>query len=83
MTTPKRSIAALLSAGLLLTATAPVMAQSGAGDQQYQDPLGQTSKPKPKPKLVCKTRKQKRTRACKQLAAKQRAAARKRARAHR
>jgi len=62
MTTPKRSIAALLSAGLLLTATAPVMAQGGAGDQQYQDPLGQTSKPKPKkkPKLVCKTRKQKR-----------------------
>jgi hypothetical protein len=83
MTTPKRSIAALLSAGLLLTATAPVMAQGGAGDQQYQDPLGQTSKPKPKAKhkLVCKTRKQKRTRACKQLAAKQRAAAKKRAQA--
>ena len=78
MTTPKRTIATLLSAGMLLAAPGPVMAQGGAGDQQYQDPLGQVKPAKKKAhhKLVCKTRRQKHTRACKRLAAKRRAAAR-------
>jgi hypothetical protein len=82
MTTPKRTIATLLSAGLLLAAPGPVMAQGGAGDQQYQDPLGQITKPakkKARHKLVCRTTRQKHTRACKRLAAKKRAAAKRRA----
>jgi hypothetical protein len=71
---------------LLLAAPGPVMAQGGAGDQQYQDPLGQVTKPaknKARHKLVCRTTRQKHTRACRRLAARHRAEARKRAAAKR